>query len=469
MGLAYGGLDALLALSPIVLPPGADIAVDGSVLLFTLGLTGLTGLGVGVLPILMISGTDLAGPLKEGGKGRSSGGQHRKLQSGLLVTQMALAVLLLTGAGLMIRSFERLQAVDPGFDSEGLVTAQIRLPAAQYQTAADRIGFWDALLDRVRAIPGVTGAAGTTVLPIVQGGFGSSLTIEDREQGEMASRPTVRVRYNTPGFFQLLDIPIAEGRGLAKTDRLEPPWVGVINETAAKRFWSEGDAVGARIRIGPTPDEGESIEIIGVVQDVRDNGLRADSRPALYFSTGQSGRRDIWLVVRANGDPTAIVPGIRRAVKELDAGLPLHRVRTMKSIIHASLAAQRSSTMLLGLFSGVALLLAAVGVYGVMAYTVSRRTHEIAVRMALGARQDQILGLVLGQGARLVLVSVALGVAFSMAGTRVLDEILYEISATDPVTFAVIPLVLGAVAMAASYLPARQAANTDPAVTLQEE
>lgn len=467
--LAYLGIDGLLALSPVALPEVNEVRVDGVVLLVALASTMVAAFAVGVIPSL-VERRDVTAINEAHRGGGGEGRGHRGLQQGLLLGQMAIAVFLLVGAGLLMRSFANVTGIGVGFDDEALITAQVTLPRGAYPNDAARRAFWDLARDRLAAVPGAVAVTATSSVPLDPGGFGSSLTVEGRDvPGGIAQLPTVRVHRILPGYIEGMGIPLIRGRSIAALDRDETVPVAVVNATTANRLWPDEDVIGARVKLGPNPDSQEWIEVIGVIDDVRDDGLETEVQPTLYIPVAQDPANTMTFLLRAAGDPAPLIPAFRAALREIDPGIPVHTVRTMEEVRALSLQSRRASTILLGVLAGLALFLAAIGVYGVFAYTVSRRTQEIGVRIALGAETGGILWLVIGRGLRLAGIAAVLGLAASVAGTTVLSSLLFEVSAVDPLTFLAIPVLLSAVAVLACVVPAHRASRIDPKVAMLEE
>ncbi len=467
--LASWGTSLIQALGAKVIPELARVELDFRVLAFTMGFTLLTGIVFGLAPALQTSQGNLGEWLKEGARGSS--GRQGRVRSLLVVSEVALALVLLTSAGLLVKSFLRLRGVDPGFDPQSVLTAEVALPYAKYPAGPRQVAFFRELMERLSRQPGVRFAAATSVLP-ESGGFDTtSVAIEGREVaiGELPYWDRYMV---TPDYFRALGIPLRRGRLLEQSDNEQAPLVALINETTARLYWPNQDPLGQRIRV---PTFGVPFEkapwrtVVGVVGDVRQYGLDAPRSSQFYVPHAQNPAGYVTLVVRTATDPLALGPALRREVRAVDKDQPLTSIATMEEVLADSVAGRRFSMTLLGVFAAGALGLAAVGLYGVIAYSVAQRTQEIGIRMALGALPGDVLKLVIGQGMALVAIGVALGLAATLAVTRVLESLLFEVSARDPLTFALVPLGLAAVALAACYLPARRALRIDPLIALRYE
>jgi len=475
--LALWGVDALVRLSPGQIPRAREISIDGRVLWFTLATALLTGVAFGLIPALQCSRTELTTALKESSRNMTAGFGRHRARGLLVVTEVALSLVLLVGAGLMIKSFWRLQATDPGFDPERVLTFRLSLPESRYPEPQRVTAFYEDLLGRLGRLPGVATAGATHALPVSGMGGERPLLIAGAPRPEPGKEPTAQYRLVSPGYFRAMGIPLVQGRDFGEQDRGPAPGVVIINQALARRFWPAGDALGKRISLGGYPDLWG--EVVGVVGDVRHWGQASEAPPEMYwdFSQGWLGRsptllrlrRSLTVVARSSADVRGHAGEVRREVAAIDPELPLSSVETMEERLGASLAGPRLSTLLIGIFAAVALALAAVGVYGVMSYAVTERTHEIGVRMALGARRSDVIKMVVGQGLRLALAGVAVGLAAALAVTRVLTRLLFEVGATDPATFASIAALVVGVAALASYLPARRATRVDPMVALRSE
>jgi putative ABC transport system permease protein len=461
--LAVWSLDLLVAVSPAALPRSSEIAIDARVLAFSLAVSLAAGLFFGLFPALHSFRANLSGLLKSGG--RSAGGRvGRRARNLLVVSEMALALVLLVGAGLLVRSFVGLQSVDPGFDPGGVLTAEVTPLQAKYPQGKQRAAFYRALLERVAALPGVESAAATHRLPL-NGNSAFPLIVEGaaREGGNV---PVINYRSVTPDYFRALAVPLLRGRLFNEQEAWETGAAVIINQSAAAKFFPGGDALGRRVA---TRAGGPWVEVVGIVADVREEGLGLDPQPALYLPYAQTPVPAMTLLVRAASDPQNLTAAVRSQVLQVDAGQPIANVRTLEQFLSEVSAQPRFNTTLLGVFALLALGLATVGVYGVVSYTVAQRTRELGIRVALGAQRRDILRLVLGHGLLLVLAGVGLGVAAAFMLTRFLSSLLFGVAATDPLTFVLTPLLLAAVALAASFIPARRATRVDPLVALRYE
>jgi putative ABC transport system permease protein len=470
--LSVWGVDALLALSPEGIHRLREAHIDGRVLLFTLGVSLLSGVAFGLAPALQGAGADLNETLKEGGaRGSTEGRGRRRMRDALVVAEIALALMLLVGAGLLLKSFTRLQNVESGVRAERVLTMQVSLPRARYEEGPKRVEFFRQLLERVRAVPGVESAAATTSLPPDLLTASDNFSVEGRPEPPGGELPVADLLSVTPEYFRALGVPVVRGRLFTDADREGTPPVCVVNETLARQFFAGEDPVGKRLKQGGSDRPGNQfMEIVGVVGDVRYEGLHAKVQPAFYLPYQQSPWFDMSLVVRTNvSEPRTLAAAVSKEVWALDRDLPVARVATMEELMSRSVAQPRFRTLLVAVFSCVALLLAAVGVYGVMSYAVVRRTHEIGVRVALGARGRDVLRLVVGHGLRLVLAGIGCGLAGALLLTRVMEGMLYGVSAADPATYAVVALLLASVALLACFIPARRATKVDPMVALRYE
>ena len=475
VGLASVGMGVLGVLGPPDLPRLDEIRLDGGVLAFTLVSTVLTGLLFGSAPLLWLARTDIHGELKEGSRNSTAGAARERLRSLLVVTEIALATMLVIGAGLLTRSFSRLIETDPGFDSTSLLTFQIELPSGGYGELSRVADYHATLVRGLESLPGVRSVAATATLPFDRDvPFLGEFVINGRPEPVQGEEPKAHYRQVTPGYFGTLGIRLLRGRELGTSDDRSAPGAVVINETLARRYFPDEDPIGKRIS-GLPPHlalggflVGE-FEIVGVVEDVRYFGLAEAPRPSLYLPVGQAPFRRMSYAVRATREPDDLIRAARGQVASLDPTVPVSRVDTMERILSRSVARERFSMLSLGLFAAVALALAAVGIYGVISYSISRRTAELGIRMAMGASSSDVLRLVMAQGTRLTAWGLGSGLLGAVVLSRVMASQLYGVSAIDPATFLAVAVVLGAVAALATYLPAHRAARIDPAVAIQGE
>jgi putative ABC transport system permease protein len=455
-------------LLPAGTPRSDEIGLDARVFVFALAVSILTGLIFGLAPALQASRIDLNQTLKEGGRAGSEGGRRNRVRSLLIVSELALSFMLLAGAGLLARSFMRLRDVDPGFNPAGVLAMRLSASGPQYPAGPARAELYRQALERIESLPGVESAGAVLSLPLGGDTFnvGRSFIREGRpatpEESAGASYLVA-----TPGYFRALQVPLVAGRAFTEQDTEKSPMVVVVNETMARRFWPGESPVGKRITIWR--DEKFPREIVGVVGDTRSRPGEP-AAPQMYVPYAQDANwGSLSLVVRSSADPASLVAAARNEVHALDKAIPVYNARPMSDVVAVSLAGRRASTLLVGAFALLALLLALVGIYGVTAYSVAQRTHEIGVRMALGAQARHVLGHVMGQSLRLTLAGLALGLCGALALTRVLESLLYEVRPTDPVTFAASSALLGAAALLACLLPARRATKVDPMIALRYE
>ncbi|HEY7183291.1 MAG TPA: ABC transporter permease [Blastocatellia bacterium] len=439
-----------------------DLKALGFTFLIALG----AGLIFGIAPAWQTSRLALNETLKESGRG--GGGERQRLRGALVIAEVALALVLLVGAGLMIRSFMRLQNVPLGFAPNHVLTMQLALPTAKYGQGAPRVNFINQLMQRLRATPGLIEASAVTNLPLAGGGWAEEVTFEGRDAAPGGTPLPADVNAVTPRYFHTMGIPLLAGRDFTEQDRGafwlgESPWTLIVNETFARRCWPNENPIGKRFRFGDNPFG----TVIGVVGDVRYLSLEREARPAFYVSYGHFSFPALTIVVRASAPPEAMTAALRAQVYGLDNDLPVYNIRPMEQIVSNAAGQPRFQTLLLGLFGAAALLLAAIGIYGVMAYAVTQRTREIGVRMALGARTRDVLRHVLWQGMKLVLTGATLGLAGAFVAARALKSMLFGVSPADPLTFAAVTVFLALVAIAACWIPARRATKVDPLVALR--
>ncbi len=464
--LASFGVDVLLRLEQGSLPHLNPVGVDGRVLLFACALAVLIGVVLGCLPALRFGQRDLQAALKEGGRGQSAGALSQRLRGALVVAQLALTLVLLVGAGLLGRSFIKLWQTDPGFKPERAVVMRLSLPSTVTPEEDERTRqFYVQLLARLQQLPGVSAVGGVNSLPLAEQGANGTFLIDD----DPAQRGTAEFRVASSGFFTALGVPLLRGRFFDERDGVNAPHVAVINQALAARYWPNQDPLGQRIQFGNMDGDKHILHVVGVVGDVRE-ALDAAVEPTVYACSVQ--RPQWWqvsrlaVVVRSTLEPAALIPTLRSTTLGLRADVPLS-FSTFNEVFSSSLDQRRFSLVIFGVFALVALLLAAMGVYGVLSYAVTERTHELGIRMALGAPAGAVLRLVIGQGMRLVIAGIALGLLASLAATRLLATMVHGVSTTDPLTFAGIALLLLTVALLACWLPARRATKVDPLVALR--
>ena len=479
--LALWGMKLLLASIPIDIPFWMRFDLDGRVLGFTAACSLLTGFVFGTAPALEASNPDLNETLKEGGRSGGSSGRQR-LRSLLVVSEIALSLVLLVGAGLMMRSFMGLRNVNAGIKPEGVLTLSIGLPGAKYRKPEQRLAFFQQLLERVRAIPGVQSAGSNSGLPLAGSNWGRSLTVEGFPVMSVGQAPIINHCVISPDYFKTMGIQILMGRDFDHRD-IEPPevtqpgrgesvrgtGVTIIDERLAREYWPDDSPIGKRIRFGPPEDNERWHTIVGVVGEVKHERLDASTRKSVYLPHAQVPIGGTRIVIRTEGRPESLIGAVRNHVRELDADLPLTRIMPMTEVVARSVWQQRLYTALFGVFAAVALILATVGIYGVMSYAVSQRTREIGLRMALGAQRKDVMKMVVGHGAIVTAIGVGVGLAAAVGLTRLLSTLLFGVTATDPITFVVVSLLLAGVALGASFVPARRAAKVDPMIALRYE
>ena len=479
LGLLFAmwGIDALLAAIPDDIPRllVMGIRLDTGVLIFTLVISVLTGLIFGLAPALQASKANLNESLKEGGRSGASGASRHRVRNTLVISEVALSLLLLIGAGLLIKSFLRLSQADVGFDPQNVLTMRITLPAARYKESAQVASFWQELLQRTRALPGVKAAGLTRGLPM-SGGIESSFTIEGRPATSVKDTAVAVSLSVSPDYFRAMDIPLLRGRYISEQDTADAPGVVVIDEMLATRFFPNDEPLGKRLKMGTSDSKSPWMQIIGVVKHVKHYGPDEEGRVEVYMPYVQvpaewraAATRSMVLAVRTTTDPTGLTSAIRNEVLQIDKDQPVSQINTMERIVADAVAPQKFATWLLGLFAAVALVLAAVGIYGVMAYSVTQRTHEIGIRMALGAARKDVLKMVVSQGMKLALIGVGIGLIGAFAVTRLMSSLLYGVSATDPLTYGGVAVLLAGVALLACLIPARKATKVDPMVALRYE
>jgi putative ABC transport system permease protein len=474
LGLAAAALRVLVRLDPTSLPSLAPVELDAAVIAFTLIVGVATTLVFGLVPALRSLHVNLVESLREGSQQATIGGGRQRLRGALVAAEIALAVVLVIGAGLMIRSLGALNRIDLGFNPDNVLTMRLSLTTAQYDTPEKVVGFYRQLLDRVRELPGVSYAGVVRALPLATtiGDWGLDVDGFEERPGQNAKGDWQIV---SDGAFEAMGLRLVRGRWFGPGDTSDGQLVAVVNETLAKTYWLDGrPVVGGRIRLGNAKRPWATV--VGVVADERHNGVTGIVKEKFFIphaqwhvATGGNLIRNVFLTVRTMGDPMTLARPVREQVRQMDALLPVANIRPMREVVATSLATPRLTGFLLGTFAFVALALAAVGIYGVLAYLVSQRTQEIGIRLAIGADRGQVLRMILRQGLRLAVAGIIIGVVAAFAVTRVMASLLYEVRPADPLTFAAVPAILAVVALAASYLPARRATRVNPVIALRME
>jgi putative ABC transport system permease protein len=461
--------------------PGDQLTIDWQVLGFTFALSLLAGVIFGLAPALHGSKPDINAALKSAGPLSGAGSSRQRTRSLLVAAEIALSLMLLVGAGLMIKSFLHLQEVDPGFSPERVLTADINLPPAKYPDGQKVTVFHDQVLERLAAVPGVEAAGLISSLPLSGTNADTTVFIEGQPVPEPSDRPRTHPRTISPDYFRAMGVRMVEGRAFTEHDHARAPRVAIINETMARRFWPASPAIGKRIALDyeamkffrdrpPELDLAAGMrEIVGIVRDVKHEGLETGPQPEMYIPDRQLPEREMNLVLRASADPASLAAAMRSAVHAVDPDQPVANIKLMSQLFADSVAKPRFNYLLLTIFATIALLLSATGVYGVMAYAVEQRTREMGIRLALGAQPNDVLRLVIRQGMRSVLAGVALGLAGAFALSRVMASLLFEVRATDPATFIVVAGLLVTVSLLACYVPARRATKVDPVIALRDE
>jgi putative ABC transport system permease protein len=468
--LALWGVALMTKLLPHDFPRAGEIDLDWRVLAFTLFASILTGILFGLAPALQISKTDVQESLKESGRGSSGSRRHNRLRNLLIVGEVALSVVLLVGAGLLFRSFLQLQSVNTGFTPQQVLTVRLSPAGSNYRRDADYISFYSQAMQRVSSIPGVESVGAINTLPLDKGPT-AGFRIEGRPPQTPDKWPGGNYRTVSTDYFRAMNIPVVQGRAFNDRDTEAAPLVMIVNQALAKRDFPNESAVGKRINLGNLDPKGQPVwfEIVGVAANVRSLELREEAMPEFYLSALQDSFTNMFLVVRTSVEPTSLGASVRRAAAEVDKSAAVSDVKTMDRIVSDAVTQPRFNLFLLGLFSGIALLLSAAGIYGVTAYSVTQRTHEFGIRMALGAQVGDVLKMILKQGMLLISVGVVVGLLASFALTRLLRSVLFGVTVTDPLTFVAITLLLTIVALLACYIPARRATKVDPLIALRYE
>ena len=481
LGLAWAGTRALVAFGPENLPRLHEIGMDLSTFLFTLGLSVLAGLLFGLFPALRYRKPEMAVGLKEGGRGGGLNRERHRARSALVVSQMALALVLLVGSGLMLRSFQALRSVDPGFDPHGVLTLRLTLPSSVYPDSESRLLFHDQLLERIGEIPGVVSVGASDLVPMGGEVSNSGTWFEDFPTLPDQVPDVIESSRITAGYLETMGMRLLEGRGLTSFDARDRADVVLVNQALARRYWPGQTALGKRLTQNIDLAEGASAEtrwrtIVGVVADVRSQAMNQDPTPAIFFPLVEGVEeadsrtpQTLAYMIRTDEEPSALLPAVRETVWRVDPNLPIADVRTMDSVVGDSMARTTFTMVLLGIAAVVALLLGTVGIYAVITYVVTQRTRELGIRLALGAETREVTGMVLKQAALLAGSGIAIGLLGAVALTRLMRALLFGVSATDPVTFVTVSLTLAAVGLLASWLPARRASRTDPAEALRAE
>jgi len=475
LGIAYLGLRLIVLGVPQnisnLIVGWKLIGLNSQVLGFTLLVSVLTGIIFGLVPAFHASRPDLNESLKEGGRAGSEGGRRNFVRSALVVFEVATALVLLVAAGLLIRSFGRLQEVNPGFNPQNVLSMQLTLPRSKYAENNQMSAFYEQALERIKTLPGIQSAAFGTNLPMSGNNSSASFSVEGLQVGPNESSPHGDPHMVSADYFRTMEIPLLSGRYFSEQDSKDSLPVTIVDETLAKRYWPDQDPIGKRIAafFDGKPNQLNWRTIVGVVKNVKRYGLDGKIKEQYYFPQSQSPQRNMYLLARSTGDPSSLVGSLRDAIHEVDKDQPIYRVMTMEQVVSNSVAQKRFSMVLLLIFAGVALLLAAVGIYGVMSYSVTQRTHELGIRMALGAQSGDVLKMVVRQGMGITLIGVGIGLAGAFAATKVMSSLLFGVGTHDPITFVAIPLILAGVALVACFIPALRATRVDPMIALRYE
>jgi putative ABC transport system permease protein len=465
--LAWVGLRVLVRINPANVPRLDEIGIDGYVLGFTMLVSVLTGLLFGLVPALQASRPDLNETLKEGARGSTGGIGRQRVRNILVVTEVALTQMLLIGAGLMIKSFYSLQQVNPGFNADRILTMQVTLPPLKYAEETQITAFYEQALKRIEALPGVQAASAATSLPLTGNSITRRFTIDGRAPASTNERLAATYFAISPDYFRAMGIRLVSGRSFSEQDRDKSQPVIIINDTMRRRFWPSDEPIGKHLSI--VAEAGVSREIVGVVADVKHSSLDAESGLEIYEPYLQFPWNFMALAVRTAADPLRLAPVVRDEILAIDRGQPVYDVKTMAEIVGDSVSQPRLYMLLLGIFAAIALVLSAVGIYGVMNYAVNQRRHEIGIRMAIGAQPSDILKMVVGQGMLLASIGVAIGVLAALFLGRIIEVLLFGVSGRDLMTFVGFPIVLVLVSLLSTYVPARRATRVDPMIALRAE
>jgi putative ABC transport system permease protein len=468
LALAWVGVRGLVAVTPADIPRIRDVGIDGTVFAFTCLMSIMTGMFFGLVPALQLSTPDIGDALKEGTRGATQGKRTVRVRNILTIGEFALATVLLIGAGLLVRSYLGLLSVDPGFRSERLLTFRLSLPAARYPDVVSTTGFYEQVLQRMRLVPGIVDVGAASDPPFLAANYWA-FKVQGRPPLAPGSNQDAESNIVTPEYFRVMGIPLVRGRPLAESDNRQRNPVVVISESMARRYWPNEEPLGERIAFDKSDKGPNWREIIGVVADTRAERLGSPPYPQFYVPYAQLPQRSMTVLVKTAGAPGSVLPDIRAAILSVDREQPLHAVQTMPEVLSASIAQQRLSTLLLAVFAFLSLLLAGIGVYGVMSYAVGQRTQEMGVRMALGARPSILLRMIMSEGLALAAVGILAGVLAALGLARLIAGLLFGIEAYDPVTFVSVAAVLAAVSLIATYVPARRATRVDAIVALKCE
>jgi putative ABC transport system permease protein len=472
VGLAYWAAYALRGAMPdfvvATTPAVLEIGVNPAVLLFALGAAVLTGLLFGILPALRVSRTGLSFSLKEGGRG-SAGPRRGRLGRALVVAEVALSLVLLVGAGLLLRSFSALLRANPGFDPQNVLVAEVSLPASRYPDEPRQGQFFERAIEGAAALPGVEAVGVVNRHPFSTSNSGTVFLFAGRSEPEAGDLPQADYREVSRDYFRVLRIPLVAGRAFTSQDSAAAPRIVVVNRAFVHRYFADGDPLGKQIRFGNAQSTDAWRTIVGVVGDIRHWSMRRDVQPEVYVPLSQNASQQMTLLLRTTGDPIALVPALRAEMRAVDPNQPVYNVEQMVKTVERSMLLDRFSTLLMAIFAGLALVLAGIGIYGVMSAVVSQRWHEIGIRMALGAQRSDVLRLVLSSGAALTLAGLTLGLIAALALGRFLEGLLFGVKPADPLTFAAVATLLGGVALVACWVPAWRATRVDPMVALRYE
>lgn len=464
VGLGWAATRALLTLAASELPQGMPVMMDSRVLLFAVGVSLLTGIGFGIFPALQLARTNLNATLREEGVSTSAGRERVQMRSLLVVGQVALSLLLLIGAGLLLRSFARLLRVDPGFDPHNVLTMNVSLPTVKYAKPEQQVAFFDEVLRRVSALPGVRRAAISAALPLTWKRITPMLP-DGQPDVPLGQRPFLDIEAVSPQWFDTMRVPLRDGRWFTTADDAQAPKVLVVNETFARRFWPNQNPLGKHVIVGRGP---AASEVVGVAGDIKNKGLAEETQAQLYIPFSQLPWGNMNLLVRTDVPPQSMASAVQKQISEVDADQPVTSILTVDDLMDSSRSQPRFTMLLLAAFSLAALALAVVGIYGVLAYSVEQRRHEMAIRLALGAERWDILRLVVRQGLLLALVGIAVGLFAAFLMTKLMSSMLYDVSTRDLTTFALVPLIFLGIALLASYVPARRATKLNPVEALRE-